>query len=136
MKTLFSYFIFLFISILVVGGAGLTINLSLTSNSNLTYINHAYRQIAANFNNPRRGVVAGIQQAAAAENCYPLPSPVRNFNDDQSLVNYLYNRNIDYSFDNRRQLAIILNIDNYSGSSQENSTLLNRLKESNSLCTN
>jgi hypothetical protein len=56
---------------------------------------------------------------------------IKNIGD--SLFNYLISKNQDPSFENRKSIAKSLDIDNYSGSEEQNKTILVHLIISNEL---
>lgn len=132
MKRIFSYFIVVIISTVITIGGGWSVKLAVENGSNWEYISASF----LNDNIPPTIVEAssnmGQVGGVSTEDC--LVNPNYSFNPDSSIVDFLYIRGEDFSFNQRLELAKIYGIDNYTGSSEQNLLLIDKLKANSAIC--
>jgi hypothetical protein len=135
MKTLASYLTIIVFSLLVVGSAGLTLNRSLAKETNWGIVANLYHQGTKNLTTSE-GQVAGVQTIVQAQEKCQTRKPSRKIKVARnSIIDYLYQYQDDYSWTSRQKLAKEMGMENYRGSADQNLELLKRLKQKDQMCS-
>ena len=140
MNKILSFLTFTCITLIVLFGADFTLNLSIKNKPNTVLIteilnsqsNIALADTSHTLNQNSAVLGASTDRNIVASNNQKTCSftPVAGY----SIINFLKQNNIDYSFSNRQKLAADFGILNYTGKSEQNLELMKLLITQNQKC--
>lgn len=141
MKRIFSHFIFIFVSTAICYGGYFSLRLSFEKKSNFYRLSNLYKTkyglevVAINRlqqNTPPDLVLGSHFEISNKHPCTTTNNAL--LNKTNSIVDFLYYQNQDYSFTGRSELAKKYNIENYTGNASQNMLLLAILRQELEMC--